>query len=357
MENQVTNLSEYKKTLYWRGSLNLDYEIIMAKAEDKIIAPDRPYTPKQGDKLFFTERCTVPRIKLKEFHAKYKTSTTRDPSKANIIVYNQKRLNDLYKVYRSYEIPKEIFIKLLNWFATKGLVSNTEKIEILLKEIESIDTDFILTSWQGNYIASGQHLFTFSGQTTNFNHEYDLDEFISDNYTCIPESNYNIISNILLKYYNQNEILNKLNITVIDHDIYESLCKMFDSTDTDNHVIAMETMANCDYEKSAVYILILLIQYKNNIFYTRTRYHVNFKAMIQFFGLEDISKRYIHYDFIIKILRTKGLLTKENIQILKDIADVDIPDDTPSVMFEDDAEGTQDIDFDDDIFQALCSND
>ncbi len=67
---------------------------------------------------------------------------------------------------------------------------------------------------------------------------------------------------------------------------------MFKSSDKDNHIMAMEIMANSNYVESALYLLLLLEEYGHRIADCNTKNHVNFKSMVSYFGLRvrDIKK-------------------------------------------------------------------
>ena len=91
---------------------------------------------------------------------------------------------------------------------------------------------------------------------------------------------------------------------------------MFQSSDDDNHILAMEIMANSHYEKSILYLLMLIADFNNIISNTHTKNHVNFKSMLGYFNW--IPRQVCHQDSedIIKIVDGKGLLTLDMIQVL-----------------------------------------
>ena len=91
---------------------------------------------------------------------------------------------------------------------------------------------------------------------------------------------------------------------------------MFQSTDNDNHILAMEIMANSHYEKSVLYLLMLIADFNGIISNTHTKNHVNFKSMLAYFNW--IPRNVSHQDSedIIKIIDGKGLLTLDMIQVL-----------------------------------------
>ena len=110
---------------------------------------------------------------------------------------------------------------------------------------------------------------------------------------------------------NQNVLSSMVNTVTMNEEIYREMDKMIDSEDSNNCVLAMEMMANCDYEKSAIYLLFLL---KNHFYKFRENKvwsHVNFTALKEFFGLKNRSISDL--EDIMAILKEKGLLTSESI--------------------------------------------
>jgi hypothetical protein len=119
--------------------------------------------------------------------------------------------------------------------------------------------------------------------------------------------------------YCESELLTNINgddSTVIDYDVYKQLKSMFESSDDDNHILAMEIMANSHYENSVLYLLMLISDFSHTISNTHTKNHVNFKSMLAYFNWvpRQISSQCA--DDIIKIIDGKGLLTLDMIKIL-----------------------------------------
>ena len=91
---------------------------------------------------------------------------------------------------------------------------------------------------------------------------------------------------------------------------------MFDSSDTDNHVLAMEIMANSKYEDSILYLLMLISQNSYKINNSNTRNHVNFKSMLTYFGWQPRDVSHVNTDNIVEMIDNKGLLTVDMIKRL-----------------------------------------
>ena len=90
---------------------------------------------------------------------------------------------------------------------------------------------------------------------------------------------------------------------------------MIKSSDEDNQILAMEIMANCDYKKSLIYLLVLFEKHGHIFQHNRTKNHVNFKSVVSYLG---IDRRYmsIHIDKIIEVLIDKKALTEEWVDIV-----------------------------------------
>ena len=119
--------------------------------------------------------------------------------------------------------------------------------------------------------------------------------------------------------YCESELITNINgddSTVIDYDVYKQLKSMFESSDDDNHILAMEIMANSHYENSILYLLMLISEFHYTISNTHTKNHVNFKSMLAYFNWVPRQVGSQDADDIIKIIDGKGLLTLDMIQVL-----------------------------------------
>jgi len=210
------------------------------------------YAPTKGDVIYIHPDSVIPRFKMKQFCETHEVKVTRDVKKANIIF-------SCKKAFESFTISTH-----------------------------------------------SPHLFKKSS-FYNFVSTYNLhfyNEFV--------EELYNFWLN---KSYDEKALTSILNNSlVLDQDMYEGLCNLFASSDTSNHIMAMESMANCDYRESASYLLLLFSEYYKQMYASKTRNHVNFKSLLQFF---DITlHRYMDLDGIFRRLLDLKLVTKYHIDIL-----------------------------------------
>jgi hypothetical protein len=111
-------------------------------------------------------------------------------------------------------------------------------------------------------------------------------------------------------------MINGDDAVTITNEVYTQLREMFKSSDRDNHIMAMEIMANSNYVESALYLLMLLEEYGHRIADCNTKNHVNFKSMVSYFGLRVRDVDCLDPDDVSKKLTSLGLLTTEWLNIL-----------------------------------------
>jgi hypothetical protein len=121
-----------------------------------------------------------------------------------------------------------------------------------------------------------------------------------------------------LKIYDESSVIDILNgeeATVIDKDMFEHLSEMFKSSDSDNHVLAMEIMANSKYTESLVYLELLFNYYAGKIMDIHSKNHVNFKSLVSYLGK---NMRYLHTDIdnVVDSLIAKDQFTPDKLEIV-----------------------------------------
>jgi uncharacterized protein YlxP (DUF503 family) len=167
-----------------------------------------------------------------------------------------------------------------------------------------------------------------------FNYSVYNDIKHSDNKILVPYSNsinsskyYNSIEDdysdlcnkiIGSTVYDEMAILKHINgddATIIDEAMYEQIHQMFESKDNDNHILAMEIMANSNYLESLLYLEMLFKEHSYEISNSNTKNHVNFKSLI---GFLNKNKSYLgtSLDQIVNSLCTKEVVTKDMMDIL-----------------------------------------
>ena len=266
------------------------------------------YLPAKGDKLYFLEGVNVPRIKLKDLALEYGIKTVRD-------------VNDATHVFASKNTQAKICDG--NWFYSitiedfKAICDDTNiRIDDRYREnireaLENYTEDRLIFNYeQAGVIRHGDNeaLNLYSDKVISSTMYYSVD------------SEYIKLSEIISTHnlYDESAILKHINgddATVIDESMYEQIHQMFESSDTDNHILAMEIMANSNYTESLLYLEMLFKEHSNDMSSCRTRNHVNFKSLVNYLGK---NKTYLStsLDGVVKSLIEKQVITKEMMDVL-----------------------------------------
>ena len=279
---------------------SFELELLEGADDLNTIVNAQGYVPVKGDMIYLLPGVNIPRVKLKDLALSLGIRVVRDPAKANVIFAGR---NSVAKITSSRWAYK---------------VSST----FALERIKEICDD-------GYYIQNLETAITSTGETDIFGSYDDITNIIAHNtrneynssyiYTIDPEHSemYNTVKSKTI--YSETELLNNINgddSTTIDEEVFQQLKNMFDSSDTDNHVLAMEIMANSKYEDSVLYLLMLISQNAYKINSSNTRNHVNFKSMLTYFGWQPRDVNHQNTDNIVEMIDNKGLLTVDMIKRL-----------------------------------------
>ena len=279
---------------------SFELEILEGADDLNTIVNAQGYVPVKGDMIYLLPGVNIPRVKLKDLALSLGIRVVRDPAKANVIFAGR---NSVAKITSSRWAYK---------------VSST----FALDRIKEICDD-------GYYIQNLETAITSTGETDIFGSYDDITNIIAHNtrneynssyiYTIDPEYSEMYTTVKSKTIYSETELLNNINgddSTTINEEVFEQLKNMFDSSDTDNHVLAMEIMANSKYEDSILYLLMLISQNAYKINSSNTRNHVNFKSMLTYFGWQPRDVNHQNTDNIVEMIDNKGLLTVDMIKRL-----------------------------------------
>jgi len=296
------------------------------------------YVPVAKDKLFIFPNCNIPRFKVKAFCESTDTAVVKFKERANIWFTNKENIDTEFieKLYHTECITKKAMIKYLN--ATKVRCTTTYLYDIikLIDDIESTEADFVVTSYSVK--SSIKSAGAFNGPVYDFMDEEDLvkedangdDLPLTDEQKELVEAFDRILYefespekealyNTLLTHgnvYDESALLSLLNSElVMDQEIYEGVKNLFESSDRNDHKVAMESMANCNYLQSAVYLLMLMKNHRQQMANSDMKNHVNFKSLLKFFEV-NINYSEVSYDDIVYKLINKNIMTYENMTLI-----------------------------------------
>lgn len=273
---------------------------------------DNSYVPADKDKLFFLPGTSVPRIKLKDLATDRGIKTTRKIEDAHAIFASRGSLNKLTENEWLYSYKTDDFKNFME--GVKPFMDDFDygKIETAL---EFYTEDYIISDYNGNRLMTDEDL------SFNIPTHPDMDHG-SNRFLKIKEGKEDVCKALLTgglaTIYDESAILEHVNgdnAVTITTDVYNNLNMMFDSTDTDNHILAMEIMANSNYNDSLLFIQMLFMNHYSKMESLKEKNHVNFKSLLAYLG-KTIQGMYSDMDTIMHSLRDNGRLTEENIETL-----------------------------------------
>jgi hypothetical protein len=300
---------------FWHSKKHEDYKITVSidavegtYSNAKRFDAKRVCDLQQGDKLFFATGVTIPRVKLKNIYNEFGVKSVRDVEQADKIIIGHKTDDDLCSSTWTYKMTTEGFKNFIEALVpdvnidTYYLQKITDALEFYQNEYVVIDdyhsarllTDAAVPNPLSDEDCKGSNPFYYikADRVEEYKSYQNADIYHEDS---------------LLKYINGTDAV------TIDETMYNTLCGMFNSGDTDNTVLAMEIMANSNYFESLVYILMLFEEYGNRISDQRSRNHVNFKGLCSYLG---ISPNYISKDDVVLGLLAKDAVTIDNMSVL-----------------------------------------
>lgn len=305
---------EYNTNKIDNFSADVDYVAITPTSSPIQIA-DKEYKPKIGDKLYFLPGVNIPRVKLKDLLVTYNISTVRNINDATVI-FGGKNTNG--KLVDS------------SWEYSLKTVDVKECLEALKPSIDS---------YYYNKLATALEFYTLEEIIMPWDsYRFFTNDAIWDykNYVQNPgavaksggrNGYFNIVDNgyidmlsvaISSEVINETALISQLNgddAITINSEVFEKLSDMFRSSDADNYVLAMEIMANSNYQESLLYLEILFKEYGSIMQQNNTKNHVNFKSLLSYLNKS-------RYDFesninsIVQSLINKQVLTVESLEIL-----------------------------------------
>ena len=274
----------------------------------KLMMPKQQYIPKEKDKLWFMPECDVPRFKVREFCQKYKCAIVKSKENATVKFIAEGTFQKMIQSYHNYCFHKDSFLE----YMIQAVGSNPDFTE-LIEAIKSSTGTHVRMSYSLNEKLKNNVL------GIPFKLEHDDNCYYVTRFT--NKEAYELYQEICTDpaIVSQSEILKRINtgtvMTAIEHD---SVTRMLKSTDDGNVKVAIEIMANCDYERSAVYLLMLIKDHGRKIHDCPTSKHVNFKALMRFFDIKNIYN--FTLDDVIAALLRRNLLNRDNLDKIMPIA-------------------------------------
>ena len=279
---------------------SFELEILEGADDLNEIVNAQGYVPVKGDMIYLLPGVNIPRVKLKDLALNLGIRVVRDPAKANIIFAGRNSVAKITSSRWAYKVSSTFALERIKAICDDGFY---------IQNLETAITSTGETDIFGSYDDITNIIAYNTRNEYNSSYIYTIDPEYSEMYTTVKSKT----------IYSETELLNNINgddSTTINEEVFEQLKNMFDSSDTDNHVLAMEIMANSKYEDSILYLLMLISENAYKINSSNTRNHVNFKSMLTYFGWQPRDVSHINTDDIVKLIDKKDLLTVDMIKRL-----------------------------------------
>jgi|688.fasta_scaffold124995_2 hypothetical protein len=271
---------------------------------------DKDYTPTKGDKLYFLPGVNIPRVKLKDLSLQHGVKTVRDIDQATHVFCSKNTKDKLVTSHWYYQMPTQKFRDLL---ADADDMMDDYYKENLREALEHYTEDVVIVDYTSASELRNAELSVIQKHIGN-------GALRSSNvYYTVDDDHKNLFPGILsLDLYNESKLLKHINgddAATIDEMMFLQISDMFKSSDQDNHIIAMEIMANCNYIESLLYIEMLFKEYYHQMSNCHTKNHVNFKSLISFLGK---NKNYMStsIDDIVNSLINKDVLDVDKVSVI-----------------------------------------
>ena len=268
----------------------------------------KEYTPKMSDKLYFLPGVNIPRIKLKEFALNYHIKTTRDFTEADVIFGGNLSNSKVLTKNWLYTVKTEHFKACFEALVELGQLDE-RTVEAIKTALEFYAEDVIITDWRSVSNISEdtlyKNLIVNPGVELKHGRESLYINEIEEEYLDLVKFSENkeiIDEEALLKHINGEDAV------LINKEVYQQLSVMLGSSDTDNHVLAMEIMSNCRLKESLFYLLNLMGEYSMKLKECRSVNHVNFKSLLSYLSIDKHRMSFSTDDKIQKLM-DKGVLT------------------------------------------------
>jgi hypothetical protein len=261
--------------------------------------------------IYFAPKCSIPRDKAKPFLEERKIKTVRDRDTADVIIASVDSVDAGLDTKHLYYVKVSDIIPFANGFKIGGNVhSLTERLATYTGKHVIINTSVVVPFYINNHIKPTKNLY---GNILNSG-SFQSGDYYSEYITTVMDD-FLLFGANLSNVYSQEVFNNLIGDTVIDRDAFESLRTMLNSMDKDNHLVAMTIMAGCNYEKSFVYLALLLEQFgRGPIYNHKYRNTVGFKSLNNWIGY---NKYNWDKDTILNVSIEKELLTQELLGTIK----------------------------------------
>ena len=280
---------------------------------------DIDYTPTKGDKLYLLPGVELPRTKLKAFNDEYGTKNVRDANTANYIFASPKTHHEYYKTNNGtswyYSLSKSEFSKIEPYLSSYFYIDPTQISD--LKDLIDAHTTLygeeeckIYYNW--NTVNELRDLVNKKKLDLPTNYDdsesfYEVHPDFIEEVELLQTKTIYDVSGLIAAISSKN--------VIIDYEMFGQLKNMFESGDRDNHVLAMEIMANSNIVESLLFLEMLFKEHSYTMYECHTRNHVNFKSLCSMIN-KNKYRFTTDLDDVVKSLISFNVLTADKLNLL-----------------------------------------
>jgi hypothetical protein len=243
------------------------------------------YTPSVNDAFYFLPGVLVPRVKLKDLYSKEKIKNVRDVTKATHVFCGAKTFDTITDTSWKYSIETDALREFIETAYEKNRIDSFyyNKVKDAL-EFYTLDKVLVKDFASIRMVTDDDLSFRINRQNATSSSQAFV--YVKDDYVDLYKSIQG------LDLYDDQALMPHINgpdSVTIDEAMFQTLDTMLSSSDRDNRVVAMEIMANCNYQESLMYLCILFHYHGHRISDIPSKNHVNFKSLVNYMGLSSRS--------------------------------------------------------------------
>lgn len=278
------------------------------------------FTFKAGEKVFITSRCSIPRAKIKQSFKEKGLKITHVLDEADHIIVDRDFVeyhtqNSYSNLYKQEKIEKMMNDSSMIISRVKDKLMKATFKTILEELVQNPVSDCLVDYRVSRAIDDAMEHACLVNQDGE--HDYSSERGYLRTVNKIKRDFFMKVLDNIDKVILEDKLIGMTNNEIhMDKELFDSLCKYMQSEDKDNILLAMETMANCNYESSALYLLLLIEKYGYKMRDSKVSNYVNFKSMMRFFNISRYKLDRLGYDDILDILKSKNLLNQGYIDII-----------------------------------------
>lgn len=244
----------------------------------------KEYSPNPGDVLYIGPGCNIPRIKLRDLLLDNHAKTTNDVTKATHIFVDT-TFQKMVSSFWSNTVSKAQLLQFSELLYKQEHLEESEHVvlESLIKDLPDNEQINVASNVQYEIQRRSSDIYKGTPIIKNPDSSSSYVNYVKEDYV----DNWKHIMDNLDKVYDYKCLISHINAEdsiTIDEKVFQQLSGMFQSEDKDNHVLAMEIMANSNYIESLMYLEILFVEHGHKINDSATKRHVNFKSLVDFLG-------------------------------------------------------------------------